>query len=158
MEELCKAIPVSFYLSDIEKPTWRGTLMVGLASGIGFGVSEGITYSGDYYNGFASGLTYLVRFASCVSLHAIWAGIVAMLMYSKQDHLGSATSNYDDDGADPWMFLIDYLLGVMILHGLYDTLLKKDMAVGALLIAALSLGWMAVLFYRGRQVFEPDAE
>ncbi len=150
-EELVKAVPIVFYLKDFEKPTWRGAFMIGLASGIGFGISEGINYSSAHYNGYAGGLIYIVRFASCVSLHAIWSGTVAMLMFRNESRITPT-----GEEPDMLMFLINYLLAVMILHGLYDTLLKKDMPVGALAIAGISLLWMTILFYKGRFEFEAE--
>ncbi len=134
-EELVKAVPLIVYFTASQKTTWRGACLMGLATGIGFGVSEGIHYSAEYYNGMASGLTYAVRFCSCVALHAIWSSGVALLMYSNQDYL----SEFDWEVAA--MFVLHYLLVAMVLHGLYDTLLKKDMDIGALLIAFVSVGW-----------------
>jgi hypothetical protein len=46
-------------------------LLWGMASGIGFGIAEGIMYSGRYYNGVAGADIHYVRFLSCVALHAI---------------------------------------------------------------------------------------
>ncbi len=86
-EELCKAMPVAFYVSGSPKRDFRTVCLIGLASGVGFGVSEGITYSSDYYNGLTDGWIYLIRFASCVSLHAIWAGTVALLIYRDDQYL-----------------------------------------------------------------------
>lgn len=135
-EELCKAIPIVYYLRDGERPNWQGACLVGLASGIGFGVSEGLQYSADFYNGVSPGLMYLVRFMSCVGLHAVWSSGVALLMYANQDYLDEILS---------WevfpMFLYEYLLVPMFLHGLYDTLLKKDMELWALAVAFGSFFW-----------------
>jgi RsiW-degrading membrane proteinase PrsW (M82 family) len=135
-EELCKALPIIYYLRDGEKTNWQGACLVGLASGIGFGVSEGIQYSADFYNGMSPGLIYLVRFLSCVGLHAVWSSGVALLMYANQDYLDEILS---------WevfpMFLYSYLLLPMFLHGLYDTLLKKNMDVWALVVALGSFAW-----------------
>jgi RsiW-degrading membrane proteinase PrsW (M82 family) len=143
-EELCKAIPVAIYLNSTEKPSWRGACLVGLASGVGFGVSEGITYSSDYYNGLFEGWIYVVRFVSCVALHALWAGAAAVLMYHNQDYISELS----------WEnilgFIAFYLLIPMVLHGLYDTLLKKEMDVGAMLIAGVSFGWFAFMVTRSR--------
>ncbi|HVJ85475.1 MAG TPA: PrsW family glutamic-type intramembrane protease, partial [Caulifigura sp.] len=50
-EELCKAVPIVLYLWGNHKHTWQGATVVGFASGIGFGVSEGIMYSAEMYNG-----------------------------------------------------------------------------------------------------------
>lgn len=135
-EELCKAMPIVYYLRDGERTNWQGACLVGLASGIGFGVSEGVHYSGDFYNGVAPGLMYLVRFLSCVGLHAVWSSGVALLMFANQDYLDEILS---------WevfpMFLYEYLLVPMFLHGLYDTLLKKDMGLWALAVAFGSFFW-----------------
>ncbi len=143
-EELCKALPVRHYLRNARKTGWRGACLTGLASGIGFGVSEGIMYSGGMYNGLSEGLIYLVRFVSCVSLHAMWSGSVALMMYRNQDFLDT----------DDWMeFLAGmayYLSIAMVLHGLYDTLLKQDLDWVALLIGIGSYCWLLYLVRTSR--------
>jgi RsiW-degrading membrane proteinase PrsW (M82 family) len=144
-EELCKALPIVLFLRGSQNVSWKAACVVGLASGVGFGVSEGITYSADSYNGIATGMTYLVRFASCVALHATWAGAVALLMYSNQDYLG------EFDWGNAGNFVLHYLSIAMVLHGLYDTLLKKDHELWALAIAAISFGWLAWLVGRQRE-------
>ena len=40
--------------------------------------------------------------------------------------------------------MIRMLAVPMVLHGLYDTLLKKDMNTWALVVAAISFGWLAI--------------
>ena len=77
--------------------------MVGLASGVGFGVSEGITYCGDHYNGIHGIGIYVIRFLSCVSLHALWAGSVAILIYRNRDYL-----EYSWEAA--FFFVVYYLM------------------------------------------------
>ena len=44
-EEVCKAIPLLVYYREPNKQTWRGAFLWGLASGVGFGVAEGIMTS-----------------------------------------------------------------------------------------------------------------
>lgn len=143
-EELCKALPVRHYLRNARKTGWRGACLTGLASGIGFGVSEGIMYSGNMYNGFGDGLIYLVRFVSCVSLHAMWSGSVALMMYRNQDFLDT------DDWTEFLMGMAYYLSIAMVLHGLYDTLLKHDLDAVALLIGVGSYVWMTYLVRTAR--------
>jgi RsiW-degrading membrane proteinase PrsW (M82 family) len=145
-EELCKALPVVFFLHAQPHAGWRAACVVGLASGVGFGVSEGITYSSDSYNGIAVGMTYLVRFASCVALHAIWAGAVALVMNRNQDFVGGDGFDWGDAGN----FVLRYLSIAMVLHGLYDTLLKKDHELWALSVAAVSFAWLAWLVWHER--------
>ena len=147
-EEVCKALPIAIYLNSARDANWKSACIVGLASGIGFGVSEGITYSSDFYNGI-SGLTiYLVRFVSCVALHALWSGCVAQLMFRNQDHLS------DLSWETALNFVLHYLLIAMVLHGLYDTLLKQDEDLWALAIAAGSFGWF--LWMLSRQPSDDD--
>lgn len=138
-EELCKALPVRHYLRNARKTGWRGACLTGLASGIGFGVSEGIMYSGNMYNGIGEGLIYLVRFMSCVSLHAMWSGSVALMMYRNQDFLDT------DEWGEFLMGMAYYLSIAMVLHGLYDTLLKHDLDAVALLIGIGSYAWLNYL-------------
>src|SRR5262249_15113349 len=77
-EELTQALPLFIYFGRDAAMGWRGACLWGLASGVGFGVSEGIMYAGDHYNGISGGEIYIVRFISCVALHAMWAGSVGI--------------------------------------------------------------------------------
>jgi RsiW-degrading membrane proteinase PrsW (M82 family) len=139
-EELTKALPVVFYVRGGNKLDWRGACLWGLASGIGFGVAEGIMYSSEFYNGLSGGGAYFVRFISCVGLHATWGASVAIMAWRRRDLLQNGES---------WQDLavsLLYILAVpMVLHGLYDTLLKQDMAGIALLVALASFGWLIAL-------------
>ncbi len=139
-EEICKAIPVYYYLRNTRSSDWRGTCLLGFASGAGFGISEGIMYAGSHYNGIEPALAYLVRFASCVALHAILSGGVALLMFGNQDYL---------DGDNDWLTFLwggmQYILIAMVLHGMYDTLLKQHLNFLAFVIALAAFGWLAWL-------------
>jgi len=83
-EELCKALPVLFYVRWGRRPTWRGALLWGMASGVGFGVAEGLLYSTKMYHGVAPAEFYLVRFASCVALHAVWSASVGITIFQSR--------------------------------------------------------------------------
>lgn len=136
-EELCKILPVLVYLGTAKKSTWQGTCLVGLASGVGFGVSEGIMYSSSYYNGISGGEIYLVRFVSCVALHAVWTGAGSVLLYFNQDAVIGGAELSDV------LFTLAWTLGIsIILHGLYDTLLKQELEIQALWIGAISVAWL----------------
>jgi RsiW-degrading membrane proteinase PrsW (M82 family) len=141
-EEFCKAIPLFAYFKNSAGVTWRGAMLWGLASGIGFGIAEGIMYSGDYYNGRAYAGIYFVRFFSCVALHAIWTATVAITLYRRQDEWQSADEWYEHG-----LVVLKIIFIPMLLHGLYDTLLKQDYAVYALLTAAASFGYLGWLNY-----------
>jgi RsiW-degrading membrane proteinase PrsW (M82 family) len=67
--------------------------MVGLLSGIGFGVSEGIHYSSDFYNGVLGADVYCVRFISCVALHAVWSGSAAVFIFRHQAQLQASRTS-----------------------------------------------------------------
>ena len=152
-EEACKALPLLIKAKGSGFSSWRSALLWGLVSGIGFGVSEGITYSTDYYNGISGADAYIIRFVSCVGLHGIWAAAVAITIFRRQDHFRFVSSIYD------WLW--QTLLAVivpMVLHGLYDTLLKQDYEVWALVVAIASFGWLAFEIERAtRQFGEPEA-
>jgi protease PrsW len=142
-EEFVKAIPLFWHRSSVSGSQWRGMMVWGMASGAGFGIAEGIIYSGRYYNGIMGADIYVVRFLSCVALHAIWSGSVAILMYHRRD-LFSEAENWRG-----WIFPTFFVIAVpAVLHGLYDTCLKKDMNGVALLVAAASFGYLAFLFSR----------
>jgi RsiW-degrading membrane proteinase PrsW (M82 family) len=142
-EELVKAFPLFWFRDTLRGAAWRGLFIWGLASGAGFGIAEGIIYSSAYYNGITGPGMYLVRFLSCVALHAIWTGSVAVFLYERRDSF---------DHCDLWYEWITPSLVVIaapaVLHGLYDTCLKKDFNGIALLVALVSFGYLAFLFRR----------
>lgn len=145
-EELCKSIPLLWHYKKSTASTAldvRGAVVWGLAAGIGFGVSEGITYSSDFYNGLTTGWIYVVRFVSCVALHAVWSATNAIFLYKRQAEI---------DGIDSWYeWFLPILLALapsMILHGLYDTLLKREMEVLALVTAVASFALFFFLYER----------
>ncbi len=144
-EELTKAIPLLFYYKQFATMGWRGACLWGLASGIGFGVSEGIMYSASSYNGISGAGIYVVRFVSCVALHAMWAGSVGITIARTVDAYESV-----QDGLGFGLYAVRVLAVPMALHGFYDTLLKKDMNVWALLVALASFGWFALQIERAR--------
>ncbi|CAN5335179.1 hypothetical protein BH11PLA2_BH11PLA2_51440 [soil metagenome] len=144
MEELVKTVPLFFHKDEDGKSTnWRGLFVWGLASGAGFGIAEGIMYSSRYYNGISGPGIYAVRFLSCVALHAIWSGSVAITLYLKRDLFNSIGEWYGWIGPTLAVIAVP-----MILHGLYDTCLKKDQAGVALLVALASFGYLAFLTSR----------
>ena len=137
-EEFTKAIPMFFWFRRFSEVGWRGACLWGLASGIGFGISEGVMYSTRYYNGISGGDIYLVRFVSCVALHAMWAGSVGIAIARHIDEYEEI-----DDAAGFGLFAVKVMAVPMVLHGFYDTLLKKDMNAWALGVAVLSFAWLA---------------
>jgi RsiW-degrading membrane proteinase PrsW (M82 family) len=137
-EEVCKAIPVLWHQRRNPDEGWRGAFLWGLASGAGFGIAEGVMYSSNYYNGISGSGIYVVRFISCVALHALWTGSVAITIQQKQGWLQKAERWHDFVAPT-----LVYIAVPMILHGLYDTLLKKEMNGLALLVALLSFGYLA---------------
>jgi RsiW-degrading membrane proteinase PrsW (M82 family) len=135
-EELTKAAPLLSRMGKMGSLGWRGMCLWGLASGIGFGVAEGIMYSANHYNGIATPGIYLVRFVSCVGLHAIWSAAVGIAMWKDRELFDSSELG---ELVGP---LLKAVAVPMILHGLYDTLLKREMNLYALLVAGISFAWM----------------
>lgn len=151
-EELCKSLPIILHFRNAAKSArWRTAMLWGFACGVGFGLSEGIMYSATKYNGLASMGIYAVRFASCVALHAIWSGTVAIMVARHQASLQG------DMELDDWAgFLLPTLGLPMVLHGLYDTLLKRDYDLWALAVALGSFGWMLFQMKQAREELDPQ--
>jgi RsiW-degrading membrane proteinase PrsW (M82 family) len=138
-EEFCKLLPLlAHYRSPGRAMGWRGACLWGLASGVGFGVSEGIMYAGRHYNGVASAGIYVVRFISCVALHAIWTASAGMALQAREGDVRSA-----ENWVEASLQVLRVIAVPMVLHGMYDTLLKKDMNVAALVVGLASFGWFA---------------
>jgi RsiW-degrading membrane proteinase PrsW (M82 family) len=135
-EEICKALPVLWLIHSGRAPGWRETVRRGLASGAGFGISEAIFYAASQYNGVATANVYAVRFASCVALHAIWAGAAAISMWKARERFVGPREK-------PWISVLLKAIAVpMVLHGVYNTCLKKELDVVSLAAAAASVAWL----------------
>jgi hypothetical protein len=79
---------------------------------------------------------YVVRFVSCVALHAAWTATIACTMYRRSDLGGGEFFEI--------LLAIAIWIGVpVLLHGMYDTLLKHGFNGWALVTAILTIGWMA---------------
>ncbi len=142
-EELCKAIPILWHYRGAASLDVRGAVVWGLAAGVGFGVSEGITYSSDFYNGVSTGGACVVRFVSCVAIHAVWSATTALLAWRGQADFQAIDRWYE------WLVLpLAFLWPGMVLHGLYDTFLKRGMVFMALAAAAASLALFFWLYGR----------
>jgi RsiW-degrading membrane proteinase PrsW (M82 family) len=151
-EELCKALPLMWHVRNSSTLDWRGLCLWGLASGIGFGVSEGVTYSSDYYNGISTGGIYVVRFVSCVALHAFWAAAIGIVLSRRRQ-----TVQGDLNFFELALPTIQILAVPMVLHGLYDTLLKRDHGFLACLVALVSFAWLAWQIEQERSTDAPEA-
>jgi RsiW-degrading membrane proteinase PrsW (M82 family) len=143
-EELTKIVPVLFLIGNDHKLGWRAACVIGLASGVGFGVAEGIMYSSSYYNGVTTVDIYLTRFISCVALHAVWAAAAGIQAVHNR-------AAFDNAATGDLIFNVLWIIAVpAILHGLYDTLLKREMSGLALVVAALSFVWLIWMVERAR--------
>lgn len=108
-EETVKALPLFLLLfNERAVPQWKSMCIMGLTCGVGFGVCEAVHYAIGYH-GVLGPEIYLIRFSSCVALHAIWTATVALLICRTTVRSGL----YGVVGA---------LLPSVILHALYDIL------------------------------------
>jgi RsiW-degrading membrane proteinase PrsW (M82 family) len=139
-EELTKALPLLFHYRSGGRLDWRGARLWGLASGAGFGIAEGIMYASQSYNGIQTADVYLVRFVSCVAMHSVWGAAVGIAVWRRREWMAQQW-----DWKDFVVTLLWVLAVPMFLHGLYDTLLKKEMQGWALVAALASFAWLAVL-------------
>jgi len=138
---LCQSLPVALYIRGRPQRSWRQVCLIGLASGVGFGLAKGIVQSSAYDNGIQEIWIPLIRFTSSVTLHAIWSGGVALLMFRHRDRLEFS------------MAAVLYYLGfcwlaAMCLHGVYDTLLNQGRGLWAILPALVSWAWFQWLLWR----------
>jgi len=150
-EELCKALPLIVHYSNREGEhlPWRAACMIGLVSGVGFGVAEALVYCSDFYNGIMGIDAYVIRFVSCVVLHAVWSGAAGVFIYRQQELLRESQSI--------WVTAINAIALVsvsMILHGMYDTLLKKEYHMLALAVAIASIGWLVLQIELARRGYD----
>ena len=97
-EEGIKAMPVIWRMYRPSYLSWHGACLLGMASGAGFGVSEGIHYSTNYYNGLSGAEEYVLRFTSVAGLHVLLSGACGILLHRHQRHLDEGS-----DWADWWM-------------------------------------------------------
>lgn len=148
-EEVCKALPILTYYRRPGEASWHKACTWGFSSGVGFGIAEAIMYSGNQYNGVSPLSVYLVRFVSCVTLHAIWAVSTALFIHKHP---------WIIQGADEWHSYIPRVVAIvsipMVLHGLYDTALKKDLNSVALVAALVSFAWLAYCMETARDTDE----
>jgi hypothetical protein len=76
-----------------------------------------------------------------VSLHAIWSATVAILIWKRQERIHTLEKFYQ------WFpILFATLWSSMVIHGFYDTCLKKDYGVAALAAALLSFAFFFWLY------------
>ena len=152
-EEICKALPVIFINRRPNGQSWRGAYLWGLASGAGFGLAESVIYAGGFYNGISGAGIYFVRNISCVALHALWTGSAAITIHRRQQWFQEDMRWYD------WIVRCIAVVAVpAALHGLYDTLLKKDMNALALAVAVASFCWLAFQISRLRGADDQTAQ
>jgi len=136
-EEITKCIPVLWRIhrQDIG---WREACLIGMASGAGFGISEGIYYATTLYNGLFPMSIYIERFISSCGLHVMLSGACGIMIFRKQKHLGEWYDPYD------WVLTLSALMIVpIVLHGLFDALLKVDLPAAAVGVWLASFAWLA---------------
>ena len=136
-EELVKCTPLLFKMDDAYDLDWRGMCALGLASGAGFAAAEGVIYSLQIYNGIYPVAVYIVRFVSCIALHAVWTASVGIGIFKQQNTLQS-------EGVLTYLETLGKILALPVaLHGLYDAFLKFGWEWPALGIAGLSFAFLA---------------
>lgn len=145
-EEIIKALPIFIIFLGRSRLRWHECCALGMASGIGFGIAEGVIYAGSMYNGIAEPLMYFVRFISCVAIHAVLCAAAALFLhrYQKLSHGGMTLLQ--------GFYRLVILISIpMVLHGLYDTFLTKDMDGLALAVALFSFGWLVLMIESARE-------
>jgi RsiW-degrading membrane proteinase PrsW (M82 family) len=150
IEEAAKALPLLWRTRQNGPLGWRAACVWGLAAGLGFGVAEGVVHAERAYNGLATADAYLVRFVSCVALHAVWSGSVGLSIVAVRPGL--------EDAREPVVYaaaVLRVLAGPAALHGLYDVLLQYQYHAAALGVALASFGLLAWQIENARNA-EPE--
>jgi hypothetical protein len=139
-EELIKALPLLFYYRRPRQHDWRGALLLGLACGAAFGIVEGALYCREFYNGIRGPGIYLITFLPSVAQHAVWTGCVAVGINRYQEPLRNSL------GVGQYLTIVLAIVCVpLLLHGLYDTLLKMHWTLPSIVVAAASLVYCGFL-------------
>ena len=146
LEETCKCLPILFKLFRRQLLSWRESAIIGMASGAGFGISEGILYATRYYNGLEGADMYFVRFLSTVALHVMLSAACAIMVQRKQEHLME-----EMDFINWTLTLMAIIIMPIVLHGLYNALAKQDLQVASLAVSIGSFFWMWWLIKSSRR-------
>jgi RsiW-degrading membrane proteinase PrsW (M82 family) len=148
LEETVKCLPILFKLFRRQLLSWRESAIIGMASGAGFGISEGILYATRYYNGLEGADMYFVRFLSTVALHVMLSAACAIMIQRKQEHLME-----EMDFINWTLTLMAIIIMPIVLHGLYNALAKQDLQIASLAVSIGSFVWMWWLIKssRGRE-------
>jgi len=146
LEETVKCLPVLFKLFRRQLLSWRESAIIGMASGAGFGISEGILYATRHYNGLEGADMYFVRFLSTVALHVMLSAACAIMVQRKQEHLAE-----EMDFVNWTMTLMAIIVVPIVLHGLYNALAKQHLQVASLAVSIGSFVWMWWLIKSSRR-------
>jgi RsiW-degrading membrane proteinase PrsW (M82 family) len=142
-EEACKALPFARLGRWDLCGRREEACSMGFASGLGFGVSEGIIYSIRNYNGQEGWELYAIRF---VSLAAVWTAMVALLI-----HRGRVIIEFGTVGLSN---AVGVLWPAVLLHGAYDAFLGTQHLAAARGVAVLGFGVFWVLMVLNRREAE----
>jgi RsiW-degrading membrane proteinase PrsW (M82 family) len=145
-QEVIKVLPLLAYYSQQRQHHWREALLWGLACGATLGVVEGLLSCRDFHNGVGGLEMYLITFLFSVALQAAWAGCAAIAIHRNRERLRSTLDIRD------YLTLLLALLAVpLLLHGLYDTLIKGHQLLLALVVGAVSFVILGLEIRRAQQ-------
>lgn len=90
-------------------------------------------------------MLYSTRFISCVGLHAVWSAIAGMLTWTFRDSVREGMPE-----GQSWICTAVTLTAPILLHGFFETFLKKGYLQYALLTGLISFAvLLTLLFYFG---------
>jgi RsiW-degrading membrane proteinase PrsW (M82 family) len=138
IEETGKLVPVYVQYTATGPLTWRATALWGLSAGAGFGAMEACVYAQSGYNGVSPVETYVVRFVSCVTLHAVWSAAAALTLCRQQRRVAWAANAVVHIG-----LLFRFALPTTALHAGFNFALIYAPSWVATAVALASFVWMA---------------
>lgn len=145
-EEATKLLPLFFLVvagdNRPNKTDYRGFLILGFFSGLGFGIGEAI-YGYAPWSGNLGAGSNVLRWFALVPSHAIWTVIDAAFLWLLAPKIISADNNYSKFG-----FFVLCVMVVAVVHGVYDVLCGIPgmgilFSVGSIFLMYFVVVWVA---------------
>ncbi len=130
---LCKGLPIILHFRRNKTLDVRAAVAWGMSAGVGVGVAEAFMHARGLHNGVSGASVYAVAFVSTVALHALWSGILSIVLWRLEPDVDAVEAWYE------WIVLVAIVaIAGAAPHALYDTLVKRGMGPGALLVGLAS--------------------
>ncbi len=129
-EELVKLAPAAYLIVTKKDLQYRDALFIGAASGVGFGVGEGLHYASNVYAPSGASMSiYLQRFTGIAWSHGVYTIISTAAAFAWRDTLRDATKS-KSAGWEIGVMLASCSLVSSIPHAFYNCLSQVHTLLG----------------------------